>query len=42
MVDDLGWYDGNSDEIYYKIGQKKFNVLGLYDMLGNVGEWMFD
>ena len=38
-LDDYGWFEGNADEKYHKIGQKKPNEWGLYDMHGNVGEW---
>lgn len=42
VVDDVGWHEGNTEENYQKIGQKKPNAWGLYDMLGNVGEWTLD
>jgi hypothetical protein len=38
-LDDVGWYAGNSDGRPHPVGQKNPNVLGLYDMCGNVGEW---
>ncbi|CAL1516771.1 SUMF1/EgtB/PvdO family nonheme iron enzyme [Chitinophaga sp. MM2321] len=41
-LDDYAWYAGNSGGRYHKTGELKPNAWGLYDMLGNVAEWMLD
>lgn len=38
----VGWYNGNSKNRPYPVGQKKPNELGIYDMSGNVLEYCID
>jgi formylglycine-generating enzyme required for sulfatase activity len=39
---DIGWYDGNSEDETHPVGKKKPNKWGLYDMEGNVREYVED
>ena len=38
----MGWYYNNSESKTHPVAQKAHNGYGLYDMSGNVIEWLWD
>lgn len=41
-IDEVAWYGENSGKGPHKVGLKKSNEVGLYDMSGNIMEWCKD
>lgn len=42
VIDDVAWYNANSNSLPQSVATKAPNELGLYDMSGNVYEWVED
>ncbi|HSB79862.1 MAG TPA: SUMF1/EgtB/PvdO family nonheme iron enzyme [Candidatus Methylomirabilis sp.] len=42
VLPSIAWYRNNSSERPHEVAKKQPNAFGLYDMLGNVSEWVLD
>ena len=41
-IDEVAWYNENSNHLIQDVGLKKPNQLGLFDCSGNIWEWCYD
>ena len=41
-IDEIAWYNENSNNKTHNVGEKLPNEFGIYDCIGNVEEWLYD
>lgn len=41
-LDDIAWYEKYIGNTIHRVGQKRANQFGLFEMLGNAWEWVND
>lgn len=42
ILDEVAWYNKNSDGLLHPVGMKRSNELEIYDLFGNAEEWCWD
>lgn len=42
QIEEVAWFSENASNMAHAVGQKTPNILGIYDMTGNVWEWCND
>jgi len=41
-IEEIAWFDGNAEDRTHEVAKKQPNAYGLFDMIGNMWEWVED